>query len=170
MKIQLALASAMVAGAMAAFAGRGPIDPPAFPTDDARAENDFMRDHDELSDLAAQCPELTLSQAQRDQLRTLREETRTAALAQKETLRQAKAAFVASLTAANATDEIQRARAQDVRQAATRLVNLAIDAHERAFFDVIKLDQRGTAHACMLRAKQEMKRRYLQRECAALPH
>lgn len=118
-------------------------------------------------DLAAQCPELNLTEQQKDQFKQIRDATAEKLKAQKQQLKEAKKNLMTSLADVNVTQEAVVKHEQDLKASVDAILDTVFQTTNQVVFSVLTKEQRAPGVACFQKIKKDMAKKWLERKCAA---
>jgi Spy/CpxP family protein refolding chaperone len=121
---------------------------------------------EEKIDVAVLCPELVLTQVQKDQLEANEKAFKTEIKEKKAILKEAKKLLMATLSDATATESKVMRREFQVKREVSELLNIVFGRINKVVFAVLTKEQRATGVACYEKVKQEMKKRKRARQCS----
>jgi hypothetical protein len=121
---------------------------------------------DEKIDFAVLCPELVLTQIQKDQLEATEKAFKTEIKEKKAVLKEAKKLLMATLSDATATESKVMRREFQVKREVSELLNIVFGKMNKVVFTVLTKEQRATGVACYEKIKKEMKKRRRARQCS----
>lgn len=118
-------------------------------------------------DVAAQCPELKLTQAQTDQIKALKTETATKLKAQKAQLKEQRKALMQSMADVNATQDSVVKQEQSIKASVDGILDTVFATANQVVFTVLTKEQRQPGVACFHKIRKELHKKILDKKCAA---
>jgi len=120
-------------------------------------------------DVAAQCPELKLTQQQIEQINTLKVAMVAKLKAQKTALKEAKKTLLQQLGDANVAQDAVQKQEEAVKAGVASLLDTVFEGTNHMVFTILTKEQRQPGVACFQKVTKEMRKKWLQRKCAARP-
>lgn len=131
----------------------------------ARADLGMVADPE--IDVHAACPELALTQPQKDQIKAVIAEARASVTTEREQLKAAKEALMATLKDPNAEQAKAVEQQGAIKMHVDKVMDALFHATNQLVFTVLSKEQRPAGVACGQKIIKEIKKKQLQRRCAA---
>lgn len=118
-------------------------------------------------DVAAQCPELKLTQEQIDKINVLKVAAIAKLKTQKAALKEAKATLMKSFSDVNITQDVVVKQEGAIKDGVSSMLDTIFEATNHMAFDVLTKEQRQPGVACFQKIRKDMHKKWLDKKRAA---